>query len=106
MDRDLYEELRNAEFKPITFRLFNKIDDDMIPSYLNKKNNDVYGIDDFEYYKIPLSQKEQFLLSLHNKEMMNSIKKLKLEIENKDCFLDINYKDKEINAIKTKKCTL
>jgi len=100
MNRDLYEELKNIEFKPITFGLYNRIDDDMIPSYLGKKNHEIYGIDDFVYYSIPLDKKEKFLLSIHNKDIINSIKTLKSKIEGKDCLVDVDYKESRINVIK------
>lgn len=106
MERDLYEELKSIEFKPMTFRLYNKIDDDMIPYSFGKKNNQTYGIDDFEYCKIPLDKKESFLLSIHNKEFLKKIGVLKSKIGEKDCVIDVNFNDNEINVIKLKETVL
>ena len=106
MGRDFYEELKTVEFKPITYRLYNKIDDDMIPSYFSKKNKDIYGIDDFVYFPIPLDKKEKFLLSVHNKDFMSNIKGLKSQLDGKDCVVDIDHKNSEINVIKLRNETL
>lgn len=100
MYKDFYQEIKEATFKPITFGLYNHIDDDMIVSYLSKKNKKIYGIDDFVYYKIELTSKEQFLLSMHNKEFLSSVTALKNKLEGKDCVVDVNYGNKEINVIK------
>ena len=52
ISRDYTKELEVAEFKPITFGLYNKIDDDMIPYTWGKKMNKVLGIDDFIFTQI------------------------------------------------------
>lgn len=97
---NLFKDLINAQFKPITFRLYNMIDDDMIPYSFGKKNNEHYGIDDFEYFTFPLEKNEKFLLSLHNKDMMNSIKLLKAKLKDKDCVVHVNCNEGEISVIK------
>lgn len=100
MTRDFYSEIEEANFKPITYRLYNKIDDDNIPYTLGKKNNTVYGIDDFVYYTFDLSKKEKFLLTMHNKEFLKNIKELNEKILNENYILDIDFNNGEINIIK------
>ena len=97
---NLYQELEKAKFKPITFRLYNIIDDDMIPYSFGKKNKETYGIDDFEYFSFELSKNEKFLLSLHNKGIMANIMALKTKLNDKDCVVYVNCEEGEISVIK------
>lgn len=100
--KDFYTEVKEGVFKDITFGLYNRIDDDCVPSYLSKKNKTVYGIDDFEYYVLDLDKKEKFLLSMHNKEFLGRIVSLKKKLEGKDCVVEVDYEKQEVCVIKLK----
>jgi len=102
MERDFYNEIKTADFKPITYRLYNKIDDDKWVNFLSKKNNEIYGIDDFVYHKIDLNEKEAFLLSMHTKKFLSKIFELCEKVSDLDCIVDIDYNKSEVNVIKLK----
>lgn len=102
MNRDFIEEINNKDFKDITFSLYNKIDDDYYPKLLGKKNNTTYDVDDFEYCVLDLDKKEQFLLKMHNKEIVSSIKKMKNELEKKDYKIIIDYIIPNVSIVRLK----
>lgn len=80
--RDFYEELKDKNFKNITYTLFNKIDDECYVDFLNKKLNNIYSVDDFEYYDFDLSDKERFLIKMYNSEYLKNVKALQSKINN------------------------
>lgn len=101
--RSLYDEIKDKEFQSISFKLYNKIDDELIPQIWSKNNNEVYGIDDFENLPLDLSEKDKFLLSMHNKEFLKLIGKLRGKIEKENqCIVYTDFKEQEINIIKLK----
>ena len=100
--KDYYTEAENAEYKPITFGLYNKIDDDLIPQIWSKMKGEVFGIDDFVYATLALDNKEQFLLKMHNKEIMTRIMSLKKKYDNQQVVVDVDYNNGTINVIKLK----
>lgn len=80
--RNFYEELKEAVFKPVTYTIYNKIDDECYVSFLNKKNNTIYSIDDFVYFDFNLEKKEQFLIKMYNKEYLKNVISLKNALKN------------------------
>ena len=97
---DLYELSEKAEYKPITFGLFNRIDDDMIPHLWGKQNNTVYGIDDFIYAELELTSKESFLLKMHNKDFLRRVSNLKKKFEGEMVIVDVDFNEGKINIIR------
>lgn len=104
MARELYEEMKLDKFKPITFGLYNMIDDDNFVQYLNTQYKNFYTKDDFEYYMFNLTDKEKFLLSIRNKEFLADIKKLQTLLLNDDTIkLYVDYTKLQILVIRLKK---
>lgn len=102
LNRDFYSELDTMVFKDITFSLFNKIDDEYIPQQWGKTDNTVYGIDDFVYCDVMLDKKEKFLITMHNKEIMNAINKLKTKIKNEKYHVMLDFDNGSLIIIKLK----
>lgn len=101
--RDFYEELKNNNFKPLTYTLYNKIDDDCYVQFLNKTYNEIYSIDDFEYYEFNMTDKERFLIKMYNSEYLSNVKKLKelFKDENKVKII-VDHNDGRLFLIKLK----
>ncbi len=98
--RDFYTELKNATFKSLTYKLYNKLDDEGFLLCLKNKTKENYSIDDFEYLEIELDKKESFLITMHNKELLSKIKDLKEKIEAINGTVDIDYNNGTVSVIK------
>lgn len=94
MNRDFYSELNEDNFKKITYTIYNKMDDENYISYLEKKFGEPFSVEDFKYYDFSLTDKERFLIKMHNKEYLHNIKKLKnkLIIEGVKVYVDFNVR--------------
>ena len=68
--RDFYKEIDDGKFKPLSFGIFNQIDDDSFPLYLRNQYNIYCSIDDFEYQNFELSDIEKKMLK-NNESIMN-----------------------------------
>lgn len=77
MVRDFYSELKEEDFKKITYTIYNQMDDENYIAYLEKKFKDIFSVEDFKYYDFELSDKEKFLLKIHNRDFLLNIKNLK-----------------------------
>ena len=102
LNRDFYNELETLNFKDIKFSLYNKIDDDYIPQKWGKDDNTTYGIDDFVYAEFDLDKKEKFLITMHNKEMLSLINKMKIKIGNDKIYTIIDFDNGNLIVIKLK----
>ena len=80
-ERNFKEDLAFAEYKQVSYTIFNMIDDDMFVHEVNRAFNNKYSIDDFEYYDFGLSEKEKFLVQMHNSEFLKNVKVLKEELK-------------------------
>ena len=76
MVRNFYEELKEENFIKITYGIFNKMDDEQYISFLEKKFKEPFSVEDFKYYDFVLSDKEKFLIKMHNKEFLKNVKTL------------------------------
>lgn len=102
--RDFYSEIKEDNFKKITYTIFNKMDDEFYVKFLEQKFDELFSIEDFKYYEFNLSEKESFLIRMHNKEYLKNVKKLK------DTFskvigvkIYVNYKEGKILIVKLNK---
>lgn len=77
MVRNFYEELKEENFIKITYGIFNKMDDEQYISFLEKKFKEPFSVEDFKYYDFNLTDKERFLIKMHNKEYLTNVKKLR-----------------------------
>ena len=77
--RDFYKEIKDEDFKSLTFGIFNRIDDDSFPLYLRNQYKEVYSIDDFEYLKFELDDKEKKSLK-KNDSIQDQIDDIILEL--------------------------
>lgn len=84
--RDLYNEIKEENFKNITYGLYNKIDDDSFVSYLRNKYKKCFSIDDFEYQEIILNDKEKLLGKMHIKKYDLNFVILKQKLSKKDTY--------------------
>ena len=77
------------------------MDDDGYINFLEKKYNEPFSIEDFEYYDFILGDKEKFLLKMHNKEYLKNIKNLKEKISNdNDNKLYVDYNNSLVRIVK------
>lgn len=102
--RDLYNEIKDENFKNITYGLFNKIYDDNFVSYLNIKYKQCFSIDDFEYQKIVLNESEKFLRKINSKEYNLQLVILKQKLSKLDTYrFYTDEKNGNIDIIRLKK---
>lgn len=83
MVRNFYEELKEENFIKITYGIFNKMDDEQYISFLEKKFKEPFSVEDFKYYDFVLSDKEKFLIKMHNKEFLKNVKTLRESLKDK-----------------------
>ena len=107
LPRNFYDELKEEIFKPITYGIFNKMDDDGYINYLEKLHKEPFSIGDFKYYDFELTDKEKFLIKMHNREFLKNVKLLKQKLsEYKDIILYIDYEIGLIRVVKLNKLML
>lgn len=76
MNETFYEKLKDLSFDPISFTLFNQIDEDDYIRQLEIYDKIKYSINDFECHYLSLTNKEKFLIKMHNKNFLKNIKTL------------------------------
>lgn len=79
--RDFYEELKNIIWKPISYGRFNSLEDEGFITCVENMTNKKYDIDDFEGCSFELTDKEKFLVTMHNKEYLKNVKELITKLE-------------------------
>lgn len=94
MKRDFYSELNEEKFKKVTYTIYNKMDDENYITLLEKTFGEPFSVEDFKYYDFELTEKERFLIKMHNKEYLNNIKDLKnkLKIMGVKVYTDFNFR--------------
>lgn len=94
MKRDFYSELNEENFKKVTYTIYNKMDDENYITLLEKTFGEPFSVEDFKYYDFKLTEKERFLIKMHNKEYLNNIKDLKnkLKIMGVKVYVDYNVR--------------
>lgn len=94
MKRDFYSELNEENFKKVTYTIYNKMDDENYITLLEKTFGEPFSVEDFKYYDFELTEKEKFLIKMHNKEYLNNIKDLKnkLKIMGVKVYTDFNFR--------------
>lgn len=103
--RDFYKEINDEQFKPITFGIYNKIDDDRFPLYLKNQYKNVYSIEDFEYQKFILDDKEKKMLQNNVPIMQLNVTILKQKLSKNDfmrCYVDKEKNEIFVVRLKTK----
>lgn len=102
--RDFYNEINDKEFKPISFGIYNKIDDDSFPLYIRNQYNIVCSIDDFEYQKFILDDNEKKSLKKRDSLMELNITILKQKLSKNDRIrVYIDKEKSEIYVVRLKK---
>lgn len=93
--RDFYSELKEENFVKITYGIFNKMDDEDYIAFLEKKFGEPFSVEDFKYYDFPLTDKEKFLIKMHNKDFLMNVKILRnnLKIEGIKVYVDYNERN-------------
>lgn len=81
MSRDFYNELKEENFKKVTYTIYNKMDDENYISFLEKTFGEPFSVEDFKYYDFDLTDKERFLITMYNKEYLTNIKNLKNQLK-------------------------
>lgn len=105
--RDFYKEVRDEDFKSLTFGIYNRIDDDSFPLYLRNQYKEVYSIDDFEYLKFNLSEKEKKSLKNNDSIMQLNLTIFKQKLSKDDTIRFYVDKEKgEIYVVRLKKSKL
>lgn len=79
---DLLKQINSVPFKNVTFSIFNYIDNEGFVDEVCGANKEKYGIDDFEYLKLLISEKEKNGIKFSNKEIVSNFKNFKSYIEN------------------------
>lgn len=99
--RDFFNELKDITWKPITYYMYNLLDDGGFIPYLQNTYKERFSIDDFEYGVFKMCEKEKFLVQMHNKEYLQNVHILgkKLESNNK-VKVNIDYNKGEVQVIK------
>ena len=99
--REFFNELKNATWHPISFSLYNKLDDDGFILFLNTRYNERFSIDDFECCTLKKKKKEKFLITMHNKEYLENVKTLIRQLESNDKVkVNVDYNKGVIQVIK------
>lgn len=107
MIRDFYTELKYTIFKPSTFTIFNRLEEEGYINELNHLYNDIISIEDVEYYDIDLTEKESFLIRMYNNEFGKNIEQLQEKVkERKDLILKVDRTNGKIRLIKLKRSVL
>lgn len=78
---ELIEQLKNGEFRPASFSIFNFIENDGFLTELYAIEKTKYDIDDFEYIKFKISDDVKNGIKYSKKDSMNSISSFKDYVE-------------------------
>ena len=78
----LIEQLKHADYKRVTFGIFNFIDSEGFVDEVSSCDKTKYDIEDFCYYKFNLSDKEKNGIKYSKKEIIHFFKEFKSYIEN------------------------
>lgn len=100
MVRDFCSELKEENFKKITYTIYNQMDDENYIAYLEKRFNDIFSIEDFKYYDFELSDKEKFLLKMHNRDFLLNIKSLKRVISKDGIKVYVDFENGIVRIVK------
>lgn len=100
MVRDFCSELREENFKKITYTIYNQMDDENYIAYLEKRFNDIFSIEDFKYYDFELSDKEKFLLKMHNRDFLLNVKSLKRVITKDGIKVYVDFENGIVRVVK------
>lgn len=99
--RDFFNELKDITWKPITYYMYNVLDDGGFTEYLQNTYKERFSIDDFEYGVFAVSEKEKFLIQMHNSEYLKNVNALAKQLASNDRVkINIDYKKGEIQVIK------
>lgn len=100
MVRDFCSELKEENFKKITYTIYNQMDDENYIAYLEKRFNDIFSIEDFKYYDFELSDKEKFLLKMHNRDFLLNVKSLKRVITKDGIKVYVDFENGIVRVVK------
>lgn len=96
-------DINKLNYNQITYTLFNMIEDDYFVQTCEKKYNEKYSVDDFIFAYLPLTDKEKFMIKMHNHTILNNISYLKKKYEDFSYIrIYIDYTIGEVLIIKLK----
>ena len=102
--RDFYNEIKDENFKNLTYGLFNMIEDDGFVYYANHLVKEKLSIDDFEVMYFELTDKEKFLLRMRNKDFKQNFVILKQKLSKCDTIrMYIEFDNGKSYVIRVKK---
>ena len=102
--RDFYNEIKDENFKNLTYGLFNMIEDDGFVYYANHLVKEKLSIDDFEVMYFELTDKEKFLLRMRNKDFKQNFVILKQKLSKYDTIrMYIEFDNGKAYVIRVKK---
>ena len=76
------------------------MDDENYIAYLEKRFNDIFSIEDFKYYDFELSDKEKFLLKMHNRDFLLNVKSLKRVITKDGIKVYVDFENGIVRVVK------
>ena len=76
MTRNMIDELKVARFKPVTYGMYNELYDEMFIEHLKNKYDEVFSVDEIEYYDFPLDDTERMNLKIWSKEFNDEVVRL------------------------------
>lgn len=98
---EFYNQLKEAEFKPMLFSLYNILDDNYYFQTLNRKHNTIYSIDDFECFEFPLTKKKSEMVKRRNSEFLDKFRQINDRLKN-DAIVVYDYQYGKISVVKLK----
>ncbi len=88
------EQVKSKQFKPLLYMVYNTIDDNGYVNEVSARDKCKYDIDDFEYIKLDINEKDIKGLKYNKRLTIRKFKKLKFLIEtNKDNSIPNVYLD-------------
>lgn len=72
--------IKDLEYKRMPFTLYNMIEEDSFIMECERDDKEKYSIDDFEWSYVKLTEKEKFLVRMHNSEILDNVDRLIGEI--------------------------
>lgn len=77
----LKKELLECEWKPVSFGIYNYIDDNGVVVELNGLDRKSYDMDDFEFHRFNLTEKEKLQIQYNSQQLISILEGFKEYIE-------------------------
>jgi hypothetical protein len=77
MENKFIQQIIEGIWKPITFTIFNFIENEWFVHDLYLLDKEKYTVDDFEYLKLELTDKEKLCVKMHTKVFLQQIEEVR-----------------------------